>query len=517
MAIPLTINGQTFEYPVDFDETWGVQATGWAQAVTNGMLQRAGGNFPLTADADFGGSFGLVSLYYKSHTASIAATGVVRLAKTDAISWRNNAGGGDLPLAINGSDQLTFNGVAIAPGTVTSITGTAHQIIASASIGAVTLSAPQNIDTTSSPTFASLTLTSPLSATNGGTGVTSLGNLTDAGTDGIVVTGGTGALITSASIAQHVADASHNGYLSSTDWTTFNNKVTSITGTANEIIVGGTATVPILSTPQPIGTASSPTFGGLTLTGLLSSNSNVTTTGQLGIQLSGGFSSGAVIQSGTGVGRFTQWSLNMALSPGGGNGHGIGDYSAWAGAVGTAYASIETQASTTGSANYDHIAGFQANNSHGSSGTLTNLYGFISVPVNNGGVVANMYGYVSDPTATNSATILHHFHAKDEPGSVIGSQVGFYAEALTVGSVNKFAFYAAGTANPSFFAGGVYCNETPPASAIMSAASTTQGFLPPRMTTTQRDAISSPAEGLMVYNTSTHHPNYYNGTSWVQL
>lgn len=51
------------------------------------------------------------------------------------------------------------------------------------------------------------------------------GDLTDAGTDGIVITGGTGAVIGSGtSIAQHVADASHNGYLSSTDWSTFNNK-----------------------------------------------------------------------------------------------------------------------------------------------------------------------------------------------------------------------------------------------------------------------------------------------------
>ncbi len=53
-----------------------------------------------------------------------------------------------------------------------------------------------------------------------------IGNLTDAGTDGIVVTSGTGAVIGSGtSLAQHVGDSTHNGYLLSTDWTTFNNKV----------------------------------------------------------------------------------------------------------------------------------------------------------------------------------------------------------------------------------------------------------------------------------------------------
>lgn len=52
-----------------------------------------------------------------------------------------------------------------------------------------------------------------------------LGNLTDAGTDGIVVTGGSGAVVGSGtSIAQHVADTTHNGYLASTDWNTFNGK-----------------------------------------------------------------------------------------------------------------------------------------------------------------------------------------------------------------------------------------------------------------------------------------------------
>lgn len=45
--------------------------------------------------------------------------------------------------------------------------------------------------------------------------------------------------------------------------------------------------------------------------------------------------------------------------------------------------------------------------------------------------------------------------------------------------------------------------------------STTKGFLPPRMTTTQRNAISSPSEGLMVYDNTTHLNSVYNGTNWV--
>lgn len=41
------------------------------------------------------------------------------------------------------------------------------------------------------------------------------------------------------------------------------------------------------------------------------------------------------------------------------------------------------------------------------------------------------------------------------------------------------------------------------ASALVEINSTTKGFLPPRMTTAQRDAISSPATGLIIYNTTT--------------
>lgn len=51
----------------------------------------------------------------------------------------------------------------------------------------------------------------------------------------------------------------------------------------------------------------------------------------------------------------------------------------------------------------------------------------------------------------------------------------------------------------------------PHASAAGQIDSTTQGFLPPRMTTAQRDAIGSPAEGLVVWNTTTNALNYYDG------
>jgi len=56
---------------------------------------------------------------------------------------------------------------------------------------------------------------------------------------------------------------------------------------------------------------------------------------------------------------------------------------------------------------------------------------------------------------------------------------------------------------------------TPDASSALDIASTTKGLLIPRMTETQRDAISSPATGLMVYQTTTPNGFYfYDGTEW---
>jgi hypothetical protein len=49
----------------------------------------------------------------------------------------------------------------------------------------------------------------------------------------------------------------------------------------------------------------------------------------------------------------------------------------------------------------------------------------------------------------------------------------------------------------------------PDASALLDISSTTQGFLPPRMTSAQMAAIANPVEGLMVYNTTLQCLAYY--------
>ena len=54
----------------------------------------------------------------------------------------------------------------------------------------------------------------------------------------------------------------------------------------------------------------------------------------------------------------------------------------------------------------------------------------------------------------------------------------------------------------------------PNASALLDVSSTTKGFLPPRVTTTERNAIATPAEGLTVYNTTTDGLETYSNGYW---
>ena len=58
-------------------------------------------------------------------------------------------------------------------------------------------------------------------------------------------------------------------------------------------------------------------------------------------------------------------------------------------------------------------------------------------------------------------------------------------------------------------------NISPAATAALDITSTTKGLLIPRMTTSQRDAITLPATGLQIYNTDCSMLNYWSGSCWI--
>ncbi|MCR9250396.1 MAG: hypothetical protein NXI20_08220, partial [bacterium] len=51
-------------------------------------------------------------------------------------------------------------------------------------------------------------------------------------------------------------------------------------------------------------------------------------------------------------------------------------------------------------------------------------------------------------------------------------------------------------------------------SAILDLQSDSKGFVAPRMTTSQRNSISSPATGLVIYDTDIGAYYQYDGSSW---
>lgn len=60
-------------------------------------------------------------------------------------------------------------------------------------------------------------------------------------------------------------------------------------------------------------------------------------------------------------------------------------------------------------------------------------------------------------------------------------------------------------------------NTSPDASSVIDLTSTDKGILIPRMTSTQRLAIATPATSLLVFDTTEGKFYFYNGTQWSAL
>jgi hypothetical protein len=84
----------------------------------------------------------------------------------------------------------------------------------------------------------------------------------------------------------------------------------------------------------------------------------------------------------------------------------------------------------------------------------------------------------------------------------------------------RYILFISFLASYTLYAQNVGINETgalPNGSAMLDVSSSSKGFLAPRMTLAQRNAIVGPATGLLIFQTdNTPGFYYYNGTSWVQ-
>lgn len=150
--------------------------------------------------------------------------------------------------------------------------------------------------------------------------------------------------------------------------------------------------------------------------------------------------------------------------------------------------------------------------------TITNVRHYDINPMTIGAntIITNQYGFNSSGlTAANNN--FQFYAAGATAANVIAGKTtySFYSNNPTAtGGGTSWNLYVNGTA-PNYINGVLTIGTTTPdAAAKVQINSTTQGFLPPRMTTTQRNAIATPPAGLMIYNTSTNKLNFYNGTAW---
>ena len=365
------------------------------------------------------------------------------------------------------------------------------------------------------------------------------------GTSPVVSSGGT-----TPAISMPAATASVNGYLTSTDWNTFNNKgsgtVTSVsgTGTVNGITLTGTVT----------------SSGSLTLGGTLSGVSLTTqVSGTLPIANGGTNGTSTPTAGAVPYGTGTAYAFTVA----GTSGQVLTSAGAGVPTWTTPTTGTVTSVSGTGTVNGITLTGTVT-----STGSLT-LGGTLSgvslttqvsgtLPVANGGTGATTLtaGYIlkGNGGSAISASIIY------EASSVIGiGTTGAYggklnvvpgttpttvaganqiqigeassntAYRLQVGYFNNGAsgyngsiqVYDAGAAQSLILngdGGSVGVNtSTPSASAALDVQSTTKGLRLPNMTTAQKNAIGSPAAGLMVFDTTLAKACVYSGAAWQTI
>lgn len=110
MSSTVTFNGTSYTIPATGDENWSDNLSLYLIAIASGSLQKTGGTFTLTAEADFGATYGLKSNYFKSRATNPSSTGILRLGNNEGIGFRNAANNADLVLKANASDLLEYNG-----------------------------------------------------------------------------------------------------------------------------------------------------------------------------------------------------------------------------------------------------------------------------------------------------------------------------------------------------------------------------------------------------------------------
>ena len=160
-----------------------------------------------------------------------------------------------------------------------------------------------------------------------------------------------------------------------------------------------------------------------------------------------------------------------------------------------------------------------------------NITNISSPNINFGGSATNVIATITNHTFLQNSSIWDANWTGSGSMATITNMYGLRLHPPNGGTTtgltitNNWGVYQEWGLSKNYFAGNVGIGiATNNSSAKLQVDSTTQGFLPPRMTGVQANAIATPAEGLMVYITDAITAPFlskgwwgYNGATWTQL
>jgi hypothetical protein len=406
------------------------------------------------------------------------------------------------------------------------------------------------------PATASVILTvTQQSGIMAGTGITAINSLTGAAQTLVTGTSGTDFAISSSGTAHTfnlpTASASNRGLLSSSDWTTFNSKVSNNIYTANGTL---TSARTVTSGGFNLTFTGSNTASSALATGILINHTLIAAANSdflVGLNVNPTFTLGAF----TGVSQIAyrgqvanaagKWNLYM---------DGTADnYLAGKLVIGTTTVStygidllgttLRVQKNST-----SLVRSLFVNDATGNNQTDIQIGRTDNTQTVYVGVNDSRYSYPNAYIFPNAGVPLYLIGVTNVTNGALtvtsGADNCFNINRSSSGILSRMTFQTAGTinwymgyrlsTNVFSFTGtgtnGVYniytsynfgisntMDEADIASAILHVTSTTKGFLPPRMTTTQKNAITSPAAGLIVYDSTLNKLCVRTASAWETI
>lgn len=183
------------------------------------------------------------------------------------------------------------------------------------------------------------------------------------------------------------------------------------------------------------------------------------------------------------------------------------------------------QVKSTNSHDYSNVNGIAAEVDHFGTGTISSCAAMDAQVYLQGnghiGSATGIYVYIDRFFGTGTIDTVYGINIDRQYHHIVNAEAyGLHIEDWSGGgSPVHFNVHSIGASSRNAFEGRVDVGRASvgDAAARLQVDSTTQGFLPPRMTTTQRDAIASPSEGLVLYNITTHKLTYRNASTWVEV